>query len=65
MLYAYASSVVILTLGLVVLTITLAVLSFQNPEKANAFLMLLAGPMVVVLFSHLVGLVRAIKNGGH
>lgn len=49
MLVAYASCIVILALGVVALVITIGVLSFQHPEKAQSFWQLLMGLVVGLL----------------
>jgi hypothetical protein len=63
MVTAYAASIVILSLGFVILTITLAVLCFQQPEKANAFILLLGGPLMGIIFAHAGELKRLMRNG--
>jgi len=52
MLIAYATAVVVLAMGVVILTIVLACLAFFYPEKANAFLLLLGGPALGLLLFH-------------
>ena len=49
MLTAYAASVVILAIGIVMLILGLAGLSFFYPDKANAFLLTLGGPLIGIL----------------
>jgi hypothetical protein len=63
MLQAYAAAVVILAVGLVLLTITLAVLCFFYPNNANAFLILLGGPAAAVIVHNGLQLKRIVKNG--
>jgi hypothetical protein len=63
MVVSYAASIIILSLGFVVLIITLAVLCFQQPDKANAFLLLLGGPLVGVILAHAGELKRIVRNG--
>lgn len=58
MLYAYATSVVILAAGFVVLIITLAVLCFFYPEKTNAFLLIMGSPVLAMLIAN----IRKIKS---
>lgn len=50
--WAYPISIIIMAVGVVLLCITLAVLSFFYPDKANAFLLLLGGPMVGLVLAH-------------
>lgn len=49
MLLAYAAAVVIFALGLVALVITIGVLCFFYPSKANAFLVLVGTPLGMLL----------------
>jgi hypothetical protein len=62
MIAAYAVSLVILSLGFVVLILGLTVMCFREPDKANAFLLLLSGPVVGVLLSQ-IGNIKKISNG--
>lgn len=52
MFWAYGIVAIILALGIVAITITLAVLCFMNPEKANAFLLLINSPLLVLLITN-------------
>jgi hypothetical protein len=53
MLWAYAISLVIMAVGSVILLLGLAALMFFYPEKANAFLLLLGSPAVIILIHNL------------
>lgn len=55
MVIAYAISVVILAVGLVVFTVMLGYLCFMYPDKANAFLILLGSPLAAVVVMHAKG----------
>ena len=59
---AYAIGVVILSIGIVILTLTLAVLCFLYPDKANAFMVLLGSPVVLLIVSNSFRLGRLIKT---
>jgi hypothetical protein len=49
---AYATCIVILSIGLTILVITLPILGFLYPDKANAFLVLLASPVAVMVLAN-------------
>jgi hypothetical protein len=61
MTIAYAMGVIILTIGAVTLTITLAVLCFLYPDKANAFVVLLGSPIAVMVITNTVRLAKLIR----
>jgi|SRR3990167_751274 len=65
LLYAYAASLIILSLGLVALILGLTLLCFFYPERANAFLLLLGSPAVAVLLTQAPKLRRLTKRGPH
>lgn len=54
MLFAYATSIIIIAIGCVSLVITIAVLCFFYPERANsAGLILLGGPLMGILIANI------------
>jgi hypothetical protein len=62
MISAYATVLVVLSIGVVVLTVVLMVLCFFYPEKANALLLLIASPMALMVLEHAMKLFRLIKE---
>lgn len=68
MLAAYAASIVILAVGLVGIIGLIAWLSFWYPDKANAWLTLVVGPIVGLLILHMKGaesVAKKIIENGH
>jgi len=54
MLFAYASSIIIVAIGVVALVLMLAALCFFYPEKANnAGLIFLGGPLMGILIANI------------
>jgi hypothetical protein len=63
MVTAYAISIVILCLGMILMTGALMFLCFFFPEKANAFLVMVGSPLIALIVSQLFGIRRlVIKN---
>ncbi len=62
MVTAYAVSIVVLAIGLVVMSIMLVYLCFFYPKEANAFLILLGGPLAGVLIAQSMHIKQIIKE---
>lgn len=62
MTVAYAIGIVVLSFGVVALTITLSVLCFMYPDKANAFLVLLASPIALLVLSNTVKITKLLQR---
>ena len=62
MLKAYACVLLILAFFLGLLTIVLVILCFFYPEKANAFLLLLGGPLAALVIGHTIRLGKMINE---
>jgi hypothetical protein len=60
--FAYAMGIVILSAGIVILTITMAVLCFLFPDKANAFLVILGSPVVWLIVRNAFKMARIMKD---
>jgi len=67
MLWAYATSIIVMAFGIVGLVITLFILSFFYPEKADAFfkMLLVISPMVAVLIANIGKIKDAVKKIGN
>jgi hypothetical protein len=61
MVRAYATGIIVFAFGLTILTVTLPILCFLYPDKANAFLVLLASPVAVMVLANTFKLGEVIK----
>jgi hypothetical protein len=52
MLGAYAAAVVILAAGTVLLMVAIALLCFFYPDKANAYVLFISGPVMALILLH-------------
>lgn len=64
MLFAYATSIIIVALGCVGLTTAIVILSFYYPDKADAFvkMLLLIAPMLGILIANISKIKSATKK---
>jgi hypothetical protein len=62
MLWAYAVSLVILSLCLSTLILGIFYLSFRHPDQFQAWLLVLGSPAALLIIAHLPNLVRLLKN---